>query len=164
MDYTKTYEQKNIILIISVIGGVLLIISTAIVLTIAATINNQKTEEAYVKDLNSVSSVKNARFELQHPGVPWNNQLVVFVVMDIHDENQVANSLKAIRAVNQRYMKKATSTHIYVVNSDEVRSEQYNNRSLYFKDFYLGDNQDIETFKQAATSVGMETFENSASY
>lgn len=156
--------NKKIIILISIIGGVLLIIGTAIVLTIAATINNQKTEQAYIKDLNSISSVKNAQFELQHPGVPWNNHLVVFVVMDIHDESQVANSLGAIRDTNQRYMNKTTGTDIYVVNSDEVRSEQYNDRLLYFKDFYLGDTQDVETFKRAATSIGMETFENSASY
>lgn len=127
-------------------------------------IQNQKTEQGYREDLNSISSVEYAQFELQHPGVPWNNNLVVFVVMDIQDGGQVAKTLQAIRTINEHYMKKATSTSIYVVSADKVRIDQYDDRSIYFKDFYLGDEQNRETFQQAAKSVGMKPLDNAASY
>ena len=157
--------NKSLIITLSVIGGVIVLI-VALIATIAlVTINNnKKNEEAYLRELRSTASVRSAFYEMQHPGVPWNNDFVTFVVMDIDNEAQVSNTLQSIKKANATYMSQATSHSIYVINADEVSSSRYNERSLYFKDIYLGDNTDKMIFKNAARAVGMETFENSAKY
>jgi len=151
--------NKKTGIILGVIGGV---IALAIIVVVGLSLINKNNDQAYVNELNAVPGVHYAMYEVQHPGVPWNNSYLIFAVMDITTAKQVAESTLGILNATSKKFGTSQGISVYIVNADEVEPYQYNERAVYFKEFYLGGTDKRQLLKDASQLIpGSSVFENS---
>lgn len=103
-------------------------------------VSSSQREQAYLAQLQGLSGVAYAQYEMQHPGVPWNNDLVVMAAIDFTDEAAAADLIEQLVEVSVfAGLRDHYTTTVYLVDSSSKSESQYTNRRSYFGSQWLPD-------------------------
>lgn len=149
--------KKPLIITLSIVAAVIILITAFVSASIISSNNKQR---ELTTALNSIEGIAQASYEVQHPGLPTNNTIVIFAALEAPSpETMGVIFTQVAQEVQAADLYKNFTVSMYAVDARELRQDE-----LFERDTYFGNKGavDMETLILKPTE-GIRLFKNQAS-